>query len=191
MVHNRILVSPYSFPPSHLWQRTRGRLQRLSLSVTLSKRHSAVLPNAIEATVEVQWMKRQSISLVGWCFLWATSFVCFHSLSIEKDIEAFLSHYRSSFPHATVLPKMHILEDHVIPWLKKWRVGAGLMGEQGAESLHSHLHKLERDYAGIVNSVDRLKYIFKMYNIETCPQLLDLKPEIKERQKRRKLDTTL
>ena len=62
------------------------------------------------------------------------------------------------------------------------------MGEQGAESLHAHLHKLERDYCGVVNPVDRLKYIFKMYNLETAPQLLELRPEIKRR-KKRKLDT--
>lgn len=80
---------------------------------------------------------------------------------------------------------MHILEDHVIPWLRKWHVGAGLMGEQGAESLHAHLHKLERDYCGITNSVDRLKYIFKMYNVETAPQLLELAPDIKRRKRKR------
>ena len=105
----------------------------------------------------------------------------------EKDIEAFMSHYRSSFPHATVLPKMHILEDHVIPWLRKWHVGAGLMGEQGAESLHAHLHKLEMDNKGVTVPLNRLKYTFQMYNIETAPQLLELQPEIKKR-KRRKLD---
>ena len=66
---------------------------------------------------------------------------------------------------------MHILEDHVIPWLR--HVGAGLMGEQGAESLHAHLHKLERDYAGIVNKVDRLKYNYFQY-----VQHRDLSPAI-------------
>ena len=57
-----------------------------------------------------------------------------------------MAHYRSSFPHATVLPKMHILKDHVIQWLRRWHVGAGVMGEQGAESLHAHPNKLEEDY---------------------------------------------
>ena len=33
-----------------------------------------------------------------------------------------------------------ILDEYVIPWLRKWNVGAGLMGEQGAESLHTRLH---------------------------------------------------
>lgn len=95
-----------------------------------------------------------------------------------------MAHYRTTFPHATVLPKMHILEDHVIPWLRKWHVGAGLMGEQGAESVHTHLHSLERNFGNIVNKVDRLKYIFNAYNLETAPQLLDLKPEVKRRKKR-------
>ena len=59
--------------------------------------------------------------------------------------------YREEFPRATVLPKMHIMEDHVIPGLRRWHVGAGLMGEQGAESLHSVIHKMEDRYSGITN----------------------------------------
>ena len=55
------------------------------------------------------------------------------------------------------------------------------MGEQGAESLHTHLHSLERNYSGISNELDRLKHTFNMYNIETCPQLLELRPEPKKR----------
>ena len=115
-----------------------------------------------------------------------SSFQMKYLFCIENDITEFMAHYRSSFPHATVLPKMHILEDHVIPWLRKWHVGAGLMGEQGAESLHAHLHTLERNFASITNPVDRLKYIFNMYNVETSPQLLDLKPELQRRKKRKK-----
>ena len=37
----------------------------------------------------------------------------------EEDIEKFLCAYRAKFSHATVTPKMHLLEDHMIPWLKK------------------------------------------------------------------------
>lgn len=76
-------------------------------------------------------------------------------------------------------------EDHVIPWLERWNIGAGLMGEQGAESLHAHIHKLETTYASIPNPVDRLKYIFDMHTLETAPDLQNLKPEIKRRKRRR------
>ena len=35
------------------------------------------------------------------------------------------------------------------------------MGEQGAESIHAHMMRLERIHQGIPDSVDRLKYIYK------------------------------
>lgn len=53
----------------------------------------------------------------------------------RKDIAAIMAFYRQTFPTATILPKMHILEDHVIPWMQRWHIGARLMGEQGAESI--------------------------------------------------------
>ena len=51
---------------------------------------------------------------------------------------------------------MHILECHVADWLEKWGVGLGLMGEQGAESVHTSINQIERAYLNIPNTVDRL-----------------------------------
>ena len=68
----------------------------------------------------------------------------------------------ANFPEATILPKMHLLEDHMVGWLKRFHAAAGLMGEQGAESIHAHLNRLETTYCGITNGVERLKYVFKM-----------------------------
>ena len=59
------------------------------------------------------------------------------ALLIETKIAKFLEYYRDSFPQATVLPKMHMLEDHVVLFLKQWKIGLGFLGEQGAESIHS------------------------------------------------------
>ena len=42
------------------------------------------------------------------------------------------------------------------------------MGDQGAESIHSHVKKLEANYSGITNRLDRLKYIFNEYMLETA-----------------------
>ncbi len=83
--------------------------------------------------------------------------------------------YRKNFPRATVLPKMHILEDHVIPWVKRWRLGSGLMGE------HAHIMKLEGIHQGIPDSVDRLKYIMKEHILESDPSLTCLRPAPKKR----------
>ena len=105
-------------------------------------------------------------------------------LFTEQDINNFLEFYRVSFPEATILPKMHILEDHVIPWFQRWHMGFGIMGEQGAESIHAHLMKLERIYQGIANDVERLKYIFKEHMLESAPSLVSLRPPPKKRTKR-------
>ena len=53
----------------------------------------------------------------------------------EEKIKVFMECYRDSYPTASVLPKMHILEEHVVPWLRMWHVG---LGEQGAESIHKY-----------------------------------------------------
>lgn len=34
--------------------------------------------------------------------------------------------------------EMHMLEEHVVPWLKEWHIGFRMMGEQGAESIHAY-----------------------------------------------------
>ena len=98
--------------------------------------------------------------------------------------EAFLAFYRQSFPLATILPKMHILmEDHVIPWLRKWRIGSGLMGEQGAESIHSRIKHLEQRFNGVVNELDRLKYVVKEHAVECAPEMDPLLPPAKKYKK--------
>ena len=59
------------------------------------------------------------------------------------------------------------------------------MGEQGAESIHAHMMRLERTYQGVANEVDRLKYIVKEHLIESAPSLTGLRPQ----PKRRKMET--
>jgi hypothetical protein len=81
------------------------------------------------------------------------------------------------------------MEDHMADWLRRFHLGAGMMGEQGAESIHAHLNQLETTYAGIPNAVDRLKYIFNMYNLETAPSLQSLKPAVKTRKRKKRSST--
>ena len=51
------------------------------------------------------------------------------------------------------------------------------MGEQGAESIHAHLMKLERTHQGIPNELDRLKYIEKEHMLESDSSLTCLRPQ--------------
>ena len=51
------------------------------------------------------------------------------------------------------------------------------MGEQGAESIHAHLMRLERIHQGIANDVQRLKYIVREHMLESAPSLTSLRPD--------------
>ena len=115
-------------------------------------------------------MEKQIYTIIYFCIV-----------ELECSITGFMDFYRDKFPTATVLPKMHILEEHVIPWVQRWRIGAGLMGEQGAESVHQHFMKLERVYQGIPCEIDRLRYIMKEHQIASDPSLSSLRPAPKKR----------
>ena len=53
---------------------------------------------------------------------------------LEREIAGFLIEYRKYFK--TVPPKVHILEDHVIPQLRKLGWSMGIGSEQGGEASH-------------------------------------------------------
>lgn len=91
--------------------------------------------------------------------------------------------YKTSFPTATVLPKMHLMEAHMIPWIKEYKVAFGLMGEQGAESIHASINGIKRAYANISEQISRLKCILKEHHRHVCPILAREKPSIKRRKK--------
>ena len=55
----------------------------------------------------------------------------------------FMHYYRDVFPEASITPKLHILEDHMVTFLRNWRVGGNLLREQGAESVHKVYNQLK------------------------------------------------
>ena len=83
----------------------------------------------------------------------------------EKAVGEFMMFFRESFPQATVPIKMHILEDHAVPWAKSFHVGFGLLGEQGAESIHATFTQLSLSYTAITDKVQHLLYIVKEHLI--------------------------
>ena len=99
----------------------------------------------------------------------------------ETNIADFMAFYRESFPDASVLPKMHILEDHTVPWLKEYQVGLGLMGEQGAESIHASINGIKRAYANIRDRIQNLLSVLEEHHRHVCPILKGQQPEKKKR----------
>lgn len=109
-----------------------------------------------------------------------------HSLAVtDASIEEFMQFYRQNFPAATVMPKMHFVEEHMIPWLRKYGVGLGLMGEQGAESIHAKINTVKRAYSNMRDKVERLHSILREHHRQTCPVLANLKPEVKTKKEHR------
>ena len=89
--------------------------------------------------------------------------------------------YRDNFKESTVTPKLHMLEEHVIPWLRQWRIGFGFMGEQGAEGIHAAINKITSAYLNISNRVERLRGILTEHHRQICPHLTSCQPAIKRR----------
>ena len=104
----------------------------------------------------------------------STEIVC-----TEINIDDFLGHYRDVFPEASITPKLH-LEDHIVPFLKKWRVGFGFLGEQGAESIHARFNSIRRNFVNMQNGVSRLEAILKEHLTQVCPENIARKPKAKK-----------
>lgn len=79
---------------------------------------------------------------LGMCTI-VHAYITYHTLSCaESAITSFMELFRSKFPSATIPPKMHMLEDHTMDWVRARNVGFGLLGEQGAESIHARFNSL-------------------------------------------------
>ena len=92
-----------------------------------------------------------------------------------------LSNNRTTFPNATVIPKLHMLEEHVLPFLRKWRVGFGFHGEQGAEALHRGFNRIKASYTSIPDALKRLMCVVREHHLQVSPVLVAQEPTKKKR----------
>lgn len=85
------------------------------------------------------------------------------------------------WPDVNISPKLHMLEDHVMEFICRWRVGFGFYGEQGGESIHHEFKHMKNRYSNIRNSTDRLKYMMDQHLLTTFPKAQELRPVPKKR----------
>ena len=69
-------------------------------------------------------------------------------LYTDEDIKGYMDFCREHFPKESIIPKQHLLECHMTPWLRQWRVSPALLGEQGGEAVHCQLNTISRDLRG-------------------------------------------
>ena len=109
------------------------------------------------------WIHAQTIlSLRGWPL-----FVCLFFFPPDEHIRQLVVLYRILSPLQPVFPKLHYLEDHVVPFIRKWRAGPGLLGEHGGESVHGQFNNLSRRYAAIPDAVPGLEQMLKLHWLRT------------------------
>ena len=97
---------------------------------------------------------------------------------LEADIITFMGFLRLEFPQIHVSPKLHMLEDHLIPFIWKWGAPCGFYGEQGGESIHKTINSMKHNYSNVKNNVEPLTYVMHNHLAATNPNQRGL-PRIK------------
>ena len=82
---------------------------------------------------------------------------------------------------------MQILENHVLPFIKNFGFGFGLLSEQGGELLHASMVRFSARASGIRINTKRMKSIVQSHHIQNSPYLRTFFPVKKERQKKDKV----
>ena len=88
----------------------------------------------------------------------------------QQHINHYLAYVRDNFP-MKVLPKMHFLEDHVVPWMRRWGHGMAFHGEQAVESIHAEFNRLHRAASGIRNRDTRCLSVMKAHHMKCSPTI--------------------
>ena len=90
--------------------------------------------------------------------------------------------FQTNFPKGTIPIKMHMVEDHAMQW-SILDVGFGLLGEQGAESIHAKFNNLARAYSAIKGKVHQLKCTVAEHLVSIAPHNVAAIPPPKKRKK--------
>ena len=81
---------------------------------------------------------------------------------------------------------MHMLEDHVIPFIRKWKSPLSFFGEQGWESIHHDFVSLAEMFSRVKPATDRLKMLLEEHFIVTSPSNREIVPTKPSRNLKRK-----
>ena len=99
----------------------------------------------------------------------------------QMCVDSYMSFYRAQFPDVPIIPKQHLLEYHCIPWMRNWKFGMGLHGEQGGEQTHATLNLLKGRAWGVKNEGEQLRVILKEHMAQVSPLLHPLLPSAKRK----------
>ena len=104
--------------------------------------------------------------------------------TIQSAVNEYLAFYRKYFDHS-VIPKQHILEDHLVECIEKFKMGFGFLSEQGHESIHHVIKELHNHFEATKPDHKRLLQTVEAHVLAGCPELRGKIPEIKRRKRRK------
>ncbi len=61
--------------------------------------------------------------------------------SADAAVKSFMGSLRQPLPTGNISLKLHFLEDHVMPQIRRLKAGLGKMNEQGGKNVHSKPNK--------------------------------------------------
>ena len=92
-------------------------------------------------------------------------------LNVDICIKEFLNSFRASFPSSNISPSLHLLEDHAVEQLRKFRVGFSLLNEQGGELIHTDFNRTGRVVHGMRDPLQRLLAVMRRHLVGTTPEV--------------------
>ncbi|XP_065650839.1 uncharacterized protein LOC136078989 [Hydra vulgaris] len=140
-----------------------------------------------EKSVEISSKYKQLFNKLSNCysiFSSKSTMTIIELTQLETYVDDLMQFYHAKWPQGSVPPKLHMMEDHAIPFLQKLGAGFGFYGEQGGESIHHEFNKLKIIYQSIPSPTMRLKSILKSHHLKTNPKNRALRPKIKKRKRK-------
>ncbi|XP_066934119.1 uncharacterized protein [Clytia hemisphaerica] len=104
---------------------------------------------------------------------------------LDTAIKKFFVHYRDNFKQSITI-KLHMLECHILKFIKKWRIGLGMYGEQGAESIHPEFNSLRKTYASHKPAEKRLQTMVEQHLLRVAPEVRVTVPKPPTRKRKHK-----
>ena len=89
---------------------------------------------------------------------------------IESAIDDYMDFYRQNVSQS-ILPKHHILEDHVLTFIEQWQFGLGLHGEQGIESIHAEINCISKSKQSIRDPLQKLRCTLIDHHLKVSPEI--------------------
>ena len=89
-------------------------------------------------------------------------------LALLPSIKQFLYDYSELCPQSTVFSELHYLEEHIVKFVPKWKIGPGMMGEHGGEGIYHQFNLLGNHFSSIPEASSRSYHPLEEHHLADC-----------------------